>query len=69
VVNFVTPAEFLFHVTGSTVMAAEPISLGEAGLTERADLREWVLEHPQMLGADVRIVTFEFGRRGTGFAG
>lgn len=59
------PGELLFHVTGSTARAADPISLADAGLTERADLQEWVLKHPQMLGADVRIVTFEFDRWGT----
>ena len=59
------PKELLFHVTGSIAEAAEPISLAEAGLTERADLQEWVLRHPQMLGEDVRIVTFEFDRWGT----
>ena len=45
--------------------AAEPISLAEAGLTERADLQEWVLKNPQMLGENVLIVTFEFDRWGT----
>lgn len=59
------PTELLFHVSGSGAQAAEPISLAEAGLTERADLQEWVLKHPQMLGEDVRIVTFEFDRWGT----
>ena len=59
------PTELLFHVSGSEAQAAEPISLAEAGLTERADLQEWVLKYPQMLGEDVRIVTFEFDRWGT----
>lgn len=59
------PTELLFHVSGSGAQAAEPISLAEAGLTERADLQEWVLKNPQMLGENVRIVTFEFDRWGT----
>lgn len=65
----VTPAypvgvgeEMLFSVIGSSAHAAEPISLVEAGLKERADLQEWVLEHPAILGADVMVVTFEFDR-------
>jgi hypothetical protein len=59
------PSELLFHVAGSSARAAEPISLAEAGLRERADLQEWVLKYPQMLGEDIRIVTFEFDRWGT----
>ncbi|MEZ5219789.1 MAG: hypothetical protein R2715_25160, partial [Ilumatobacteraceae bacterium] len=36
--------------------------LAAAGLTERSDLQEWVLRHPEILGDGVRIVTFEFDR-------
>jgi len=36
--------------------------LAEAGLRERADLQEWVVAHPEILGPDVLIVTFEFDR-------
>lgn len=54
--------EMVFTVTGPTAKPAEPISLGEAGLREREHLQEWVLDHPEILGGDVRIVTFEFGR-------
>jgi hypothetical protein len=59
------PGELLFHVSGSTAKPAQPISLAEAGLTERGDLQEWVLKNPQMLGNSVQIVTFEFDRWGT----
>jgi Domain of unknown function (DUF4268) len=54
--------ELLFHVSGSIASAAEPIGLAEAGLRERDDLQEWVLNHPQILGDGVRVVTFEFDR-------
>ena len=54
--------EFLFTVVGPTAMPAEPVSLAEAGLKERADLQEWVLAYPEMLGAGVKVVTFEFDR-------
>ena len=43
-------------------MPAEPISLAQAGLKERADLQEWVISHPEILGAGVKVVTFEFDR-------
>lgn len=56
------PDEHVYAVDGSTAIALEPISLSEAGLTERQHLQEWVLAHPEMLGDDVMIVTFEFDR-------
>ncbi len=49
----------LFTVAGSVVMPAQMISLEEAGLEERADLQEWVLSNPAILGAAVKVVTFE----------
>jgi alkylated DNA nucleotide flippase Atl1 len=54
--------ERLFTVTGSQAEAAAPITLADAGLRERDDLQEWVLAHPEILGPDVMIVTFEFDR-------
>lgn len=54
--------ELLFTVTGSTAKLATPITLAEAGLRERQDLQEWVLEHPEILGTGVMVVTFEFDR-------
>lgn len=54
--------ETVFTVKGSSATVAQLISLGEAGLTERAHLQERVLAHPQVLGTDVKIVTAEFGR-------
>lgn len=41
---------------------AKPVTLAQAGLKERADLQEWIRAHPQVLGAGVRIVTYEFDR-------
>jgi hypothetical protein len=54
--------ELLFTVAGSSAKRATPISLAEAGLRERQDLQEWVLEHPEILGPGVMVVTFEFDR-------
>ena len=50
----------LFTVAGSVAMPAQMISLEEAGLTERADLREWVLSNPAILGSAIKVVTFDF---------
>ena len=52
----------VFTVSGSSAAVAQPISLADAGLTERGHLQEWVLAHPEMLGPDVMVVAFEFGR-------
>ena len=54
--------EHLFTVRGHVANSARPITLAEAGLREREHLQEWVLANPQLLGDDVRIVTFEFDR-------
>ena len=50
----------LFTVAGSVAMPAQMISLEEAGLEERADLQEWVLSNPAILGSAVKVITFEF---------
>jgi hypothetical protein len=52
----------VFTVSGSSATVARPISLVDAGLRERGHLQEWVLAHPEMLGQDVKVVAFEFGR-------
>ena len=62
-------SERVFTVTGSAATPAQPITLAEAGLRERSDLQEWVLAHPEILGAGVLVVTFEFDRwQGSGGA-
>jgi hypothetical protein len=53
--------ELVFTVTGASAVAARPISLSEAGLRERQHLQEWVIAHPEVLGAAIKIVAFEFG--------
>lgn len=55
-----TSDEVVFAVSGSVAVAAEPISLADAGLKEREHLQEWVLDHPEVIGPDVMVVTFEF---------
>lgn len=54
--------ELLFTVVGPAAVPAEPISLADAGLKERADLQEWVIAYPEILGSGVKVVTFEFDR-------
>ena len=54
--------QLIFTVEPGTAQRAKPVSLADAGLKERADLQEWVRANPEILGDNVRIVTFEFGR-------
>jgi alkylated DNA nucleotide flippase Atl1 len=54
--------EQLFTVRDHHAARAGAITLAEAGLREREHLQEWVLANPELLGDDVRIVTFEFDR-------
>lgn len=60
------PEEQLYSVNGATVTPAKRLSLASAGLLERQHLQEWVLSHPEILGEDVLIITFEFDRWMTG---
>lgn len=53
--------EMVFSVQGANATKATPIGLADAGLKERQHLQEWVIEHPEVLGPDVKIVAFEFG--------
>jgi alkylated DNA nucleotide flippase Atl1 len=52
----------MYVVDGPTAKPAVRISLEEAKLREVQDLQEWVLTHPEVLGADVMIVTSEFNK-------
>lgn len=54
------PDELVFRVEDTRAESATPISLSEAGLTERAHLQEWVLAHPKIIGEGVHVVTAEF---------
>jgi hypothetical protein len=56
------PEELLFTVDGTSATPARRISLAEANLLERKHLQQWVIDHPELLGAGIKVVTFEFGR-------
>jgi hypothetical protein len=36
--------------------------LAEAGLLERKHLQQWVIDHPELIGTGVKVVTFEYGK-------
>jgi hypothetical protein len=38
------------------------ISLAEAGLKERSDLQQWIIEHPRVVGNNLLLITSEFDR-------
>ncbi len=54
--------ELVFTAYPGRAELARRITLAEAGLKERSDLQEWTRANPQILGAGVRIVTYEFDR-------
>lgn len=54
--------ELLFTVDGPTAVPARRISLADAGLLERQHLQQWVIDHPELIGTGVKVVTFEFAR-------
>ena len=58
--------EHLYTVEGAKATPAERMTLTQAGLLERQHLQEWVIAHPEILGEDVLIITFEFDRWMTG---
>lgn len=53
-------AEHLYWIAGKEAVPAERVGLAEVGLREVADLQEWVIQHPEVLGLDVLIVTSEY---------
>jgi hypothetical protein len=54
--------ELVFTVSGAEAKPVRATTLLEIGLSERRHLQEWVLAHPEILGPDIRVVTFEFDR-------
>lgn len=54
--------ERVFQVRGGEATPAALTTLADAGFRERADLQEWVLSHPEILGDDVMIIATEFNR-------
>jgi hypothetical protein len=56
------PDELLFTVHSAAAIPATAITLTEAGLRERQHLQEWVIANPEILGAGVMVVAFEFDR-------
>lgn len=54
--------ELVYQVAGAAAERATPITLAQAGLKERDHLQEWVLEHSEMLGDGLLVVTSECDR-------
>lgn len=53
---------FLIDLASGETEAASEISLASIGLKERADLQRWIIEHPEIVGRDLLLVTSEFDR-------
>jgi hypothetical protein len=52
--------ELLFTLVEKTPTPAKSVELADVRLKERADIEEWVIKHPQILGPDVAIRNSEF---------
>jgi len=51
---------YLIDTKSKTAAVVSPVSLAKCGLSERADLEEWILNHPDLLGEPLLVVTSEF---------
>jgi hypothetical protein len=49
-------SDLVFAIDGIEARASDPISLSEAGAGGASSYTEWIVQHPQLLGARVRIV-------------
>jgi len=56
----VTEPIYLVDPTTKNLTAVQPVSFSAIGIKERQDLEEWVINHPQVLGEDLLILTSEF---------
>ena len=54
--------ELVFTVVGNSATPVRSIPIQALGLTERAHLQEWVIAHPEIIGAGVLTIAFEFDR-------
>lgn len=52
--------ERVFQVDEEGAVPVSSMKLSEAGFREREHLEQWVIEHPQILGDDIMIITDEF---------
>jgi hypothetical protein len=57
-------ADIIFLIDHDTQepIKVEPVSFAEIGIKERDDLEEWIIDHPDLLGEDLLIITSEFDR-------
>lgn len=54
--------EHVFSISGATAKPLAPTDMAAAGFLERQHLEEWLIEHPEVVGDDVLIVTSEYDR-------
>ncbi len=48
--------DLVFAISGADAQLSEPVSLREAGPPTSDSYTEWITQHPQLLGANVRVV-------------
>lgn len=57
-------ADFIFLIDPETKHPEkiEPVSFSEINISERKDLEQWVIDHPELLGEEFLIITPEFDK-------
>lgn len=54
--------EVLFTVEADKAERVDRVSMADLGLEERKHLQEWIISHPEVLGAGVKVITSEYDR-------
>jgi len=57
-----TGLSLLVDLETNDVSRMEELSLVDAGLKERQDLQRWIIEHPELVGTGLLLITSEFDR-------
>lgn len=54
--------ETIFHVDPTTkkTIAVSAVAFADIGIKERKDLQQWIIEHPEILGERLLVITSEF---------
>jgi len=57
-------ADSIFLIDNETQdpIKVEPVSYADIGIKERGDLEQWVIDHPELLGEELLVITSEFDR-------
>ncbi|GAA1869631.1 endonuclease NucS domain-containing protein [Asanoa iriomotensis] len=55
-------SETVFTVDGVTSALATSVTMASEELQERKHLQQWIIDHPEVLGLDIKVVTMEYDK-------